>query len=121
MGGWMNRTGAELPVFIAQTGPLNGQRWAIERDMVVGRDETCDSVIADRQVSRFHARISPDELRARRVWLGGQEIVPPLSFPQFRLLQILYEQQGEVVDRQDLITGIWGEDESVGVSEQAFD
>lgn len=187
----MNRTGAELPVFIAQTGPLNGQRWAIEHDMVVGRDETCDIVIADRQVSRFHARVSPDELgvrledlgskngtfhngtrldepvilsdgdvvqvalvqhfvflssdatvpldmdvlplhgltrrrlyldtRARRVWLGGQEIAPPLSFPQFRLLQILYEQQGEVVDRQDLITGIWGEDESVGVSEQAFD
>lgn len=187
----MNRTGAELPVIIAQTGPLNGQRWAVEHDMVIGRDETCEIVIADRQVSRFHARISLGQegiwledlgskngtfrngarlvepvilsdgdlvqvsliqhfvylssdatvpldmdimpiqkgasqrlyldTRARRVWLSGQELTPPLSFPQFRLLQILYEQQGEVVERQDLINSVWGEEEAIGVSEQAFD
>jgi DNA-binding winged helix-turn-helix (wHTH) protein len=61
------------------------------------------------------------DARSRRVWLGDKELVPPLSFPQFRLLQILYEQQGEVVERQDLINYIWGEEESIGVSEQAFD
>ncbi len=187
----MERTGAELPILVGQTGPLNGQRWLIEREITIGRDESCDIIIADRQVSRFHARLAPygqgvrledlgskngtfyngnrledpvilsdgDQVqvslvqhfvflssdatmplefeappekgeargrlyldtRSRRVFLGGKELVPPLSVPQFRLLQILYEQQGKVVERQDLINYIWGEEESVGVSEQAFD
>ncbi len=187
----MERTGAELPVLIAQSGPLNGQRWLIERALVVGRDPTCDIMISDRQVSRYHARFSPSEegvlledlvskngtfcngqrlqdptllsdgdliqvslvqhfvflssdatvpldfdidlekdksqnnlyldVRSRRVWVKNKEVLPPLSVPQFRLLQALYEQQGEVVERQDLINAVWGEEEAIGVSEQAFD
>ena len=57
----MDRAGAELPVLIGQTGPLNGQRWLIERELILGRDASCDIVISDRQVSRFHARISLTE------------------------------------------------------------
>ena len=187
----MERTGAELPVLIGQTGPLNGTRWVIEHDLMVGRDPSCDVVISDRQVSRFHARflfgqdgiiledlgskngtfrngerleepqllmdgdllqvslaqhfvflssdatvplgfdISVEKLegkspllldtRSRRVWVMGKEVLPPLSVPQFRLLQTLFEQKGQVVERQELIHSIWGEDEAVGVSEQAFD
>lgn len=189
----MGRTGAELPVLIAQAGPLNGQRWLIDHDLVVGRDSSCEVSISDRQVSRFHARFSPSEdgvlledlgskngtyvngdrleeprvlfdgdlvqvslvqhfvflssdatmpmdmeapaaerldasggrltldIRSRRVWLNGKEILPPLSVPQFRLLQALYENPGQVVERQDLINYIWGEGEAIGVSEQAFD
>jgi pSer/pThr/pTyr-binding forkhead associated (FHA) protein len=187
----MERAGIELPVLIGQTGPLNGQRWLIERSVVIGRDPSCDIIISDRQVSRYHARFTPGEngvlledlgskngtfcngtrleepllvsdgdyiqvslvqhfvflssdatvpldyevlpekadgkgrltldIRSRRVWLSGNEILPPLSVPQFRLLQILYEQQGEVVERQELINFIWGEEEAIGVSEQAFD
>ena len=45
----------------------------------------------------------------------------PLSGSQFRLIKALYEQQGEVVSRTDLIVAIWGEDEALGVSEQALD
>ena len=52
----MERPGAELPILIAQNGPLNGQRWLLERAMVVGRDPSCDLIINDRQISRFHAR-----------------------------------------------------------------
>jgi DNA-binding winged helix-turn-helix (wHTH) protein len=187
----MERPGTELPVLIGQTGPLNGQRWLIEREVVVGRDPSCDIIISDRQVSRFHARFTPLvegvqledlgskngtfcngnrleepvmimdgdyiqvslvqhfvflssdatvpldyevlptkeaaqgrlslDIRSRRVWVGSEEIDPPLSVPQFRLLQILYEQEGEVVERQELINYVWGEEEAVGVSEQAFD
>ena len=188
----MGRTGAELPVLIAQTGPLNGQRWLIDHELVVGRDPNCEVPISDRQVSRFHARFSlSDEgvlledlgskngtyvngdrieeprilfdgdlvqvslvqhfvflssdatmpmemefggaeksepggrltldIRSRRVLLNGKEILPPLSVPQFRLLQALYENQGQVVERQDLINIVWGEGEAIGVSEQAFD
>ena len=48
-------TGSEPPVLIAQTGPLNGQRWTIEHDLMVGPDAGCEVVIADRQVSQYHA------------------------------------------------------------------
>ena len=188
----MAQTGAELPVLIGQTGPLNGQRWQIDHELLIGRDVSCQVMISDRQVSRFHARLTMSEngvlledlgskngtylngnrveepvilsdgdmiqislvqhfvflssdatvplefemppekaeqrqrlltldLRARRVWVGDEELDPPLSAPQFRLLQLLYEQEGEVVERQDLINRIWGEEEAIGVSEQAFD
>lgn len=61
------------------------------------------------------------DYRSRRVWLGDQEILPPLSVPQFRLLHTLNEQQGKVVSRGDLIAVIWGDEKAVGVSEQALD
>jgi DNA-binding winged helix-turn-helix (wHTH) protein len=187
----MEGQGTELPVLIGQTGPLNGQRWLVERTLVIGRDATCDIIISDRQISRYHARFTPTEegvlledlgskngtfyngallaeptiladgdlvqvslvqhfvflssdatvplgyeslpekrstgkrltldTRSRRVWVGGSEVLPPLSVPQFRLLQALYDQEGKVVERQNLINTIWGEQESFGVSEQAFD
>jgi DNA-binding winged helix-turn-helix (wHTH) protein len=187
----MERAGAEQPVLIGQSGPLNGERWVIDSELILGRDASCDVVINDRQVSRFHARVTQTEggvlledlgskngtfhnnvrleepvvladgdivqvsmaqhfvflssdatvplemdimpekkdihsrlyldTRSRRVWLSGKEIVPPLSLPQFRLLQMLYEQPGEVIERQDLIDYVWDQEEAEGVSEQAFD
>jgi hypothetical protein len=186
----MGRSGAELPVLVAQTGLLNGQRWFIDRHIMIGRDSGCDLIIPDRQVSRYHARISRGEegvlledlgskngtfyngeaisepvlvqdggliqialvqhfvflssdatmpldsdafmgigdcrrllldMRARRVWIGKKEVVPPLSVSQFKLLQVLYEQPGKVVERQGLISGIWGDEGAIGVSEQALD
>lgn len=62
----MDRPGAELPILIAQDGPLNGQRWLLESAMVVGRDPSCDLIINDRQISRFHARF---EATAEGVYL----------------------------------------------------
>ena len=186
----MERDAVEFPVLIGQTGPLNGQRWTINQPLVIGRDMSCDVVIPDRQVSRYHARLTPApdgviledlgskngtycngskiedplvlgdsdmvqvaliqhfvflssdatmpldagdaftservgrlrlESRSRRVWIGQQEVLPPLSVPQFRLLQVLYDQQERVVGRQELINSIWGDQEAVGVSEQALD
>ena len=61
------------------------------------------------------------DFRSRRVWLGDDEILPPLSMPQFKLLHTLNEQQGKVVSRSDLIGIIWGDEKAVGVSEQALD
>jgi DNA-binding response OmpR family regulator len=48
-------------------------------------------------------------------------VLPPLSASQFKLLQLLFEQEGAVVSRDELIAEIWGVDEAVGVSDQAFD
>lgn len=176
----------EFPMLVAQEGPLKGQRWPISRPLVVGRESTCDVVIADRQVSRFHARLTPTsegviledlgskngthhngnavaapvmlqdgdalqisfvqeflfftsdatvplvegsgrpgrlvmEPKSRRVWVNQQQLVPPLSAQQFRLLWLLYQNAGEVISRIDLITTVWGEDQAAGVSEQALD
>ena len=176
----------EFPLLIAQEGPLKGQRWSISRALVLGRDHSCDVVIADRQVSRYHARLTPTaegiiledmgskngthrngevlsgpvvlmdgdaiqvslaqeftfltsdstmplgesagklgrlmmDLRSRRVWVNQQQVLPALSAQQFKLLWILYERQGQVINRADLVSTVWGEDQSVGVSDQALD
>jgi hypothetical protein len=184
------RDAPESPVFIAQSGVLSGQRWSIDRELTIGRDPACALVIPDRQVSRYHARITltPEgilledlgskngtfangsliidpvyltdgdeiqvamvqtfiylssdatmpleaamkptheksrrlriDVRSRRVWVRGTEISPPLSVPQFRVIQILNQNPGEVVSRQDLIREVWGDDVSDGVSDQALD
>ena len=61
------------------------------------------------------------EKRARQVWIGDEEVSPPLSVSQYRLLEILYEHEGRVVPRTEVIARIWGVDNAVEVSEQAFD
>jgi pSer/pThr/pTyr-binding forkhead associated (FHA) protein len=61
------------------------------------------------------------DLRSRRVWVGKDEILPPLSVPQFRMLELLIDQAGKVVSRETVIIQVWGEQESAGVSEQALD
>ena len=48
----------EMPFLVAQSGPLNGQRWALNRSILLGREPDCDIVISDRQVSRHHARLT---------------------------------------------------------------
>lgn len=173
-------------MLVAQEGPLKGQRWPLSRTIVLGRESTCDVVIADRQVSRFHARLTPTaegvmledlgskngthhngnplsapvmlqdgdavqislvqeflfftsdatmpltegmgrpgrlvmEQKSRRVWVNQQQVVPPLSAQQFKLLWLLYESQGQVISRADLVTAVWGEEQAAGVSDQALD
>jgi hypothetical protein len=177
----------EHPLLIAQAGPLEGKRWNIKTQLLLGRGSDCDIIIPDRQVSRHHSRIfssergtmvedlgskngtyvngdllqeavmliDGDELQislsqhfiylssdatmpleglpldmqkrylrvdegARRVWVMDNEIDPPLSAAQFTLLQVLYQQAGEVVSRPEIIESVWS---SVveGVTEQALD
>ena len=37
------------------------------------------------------------------------------------MLHILFEREGQVIDRQKLVVEAWGEEEAVGVSDQALD
>ncbi|MFH1908184.1 MAG: FHA domain-containing protein [Chloroflexota bacterium] len=176
----------EYPLLIGQTGALKGQRWPLDKPLVIGREATCEVVIPDRQVSRFHARLTPTpegviledmgskngtycngnpianpmalkdgdmlqialagqfifitsdatmpltesadrpgrlhlDLRSRRVWVNQQQVEPPLSALQFHVLRVLYERQGQVVDRHGLIAAAWGDDQMIGVSDQALD
>jgi len=58
---------------------------------------------------------------AKRVFVGGQELVPPLSPAQYRLLKVLLDNEGEVVSRDAIVAAVWSEEESYGVTEQAID
>lgn len=208
----MDKYTDESALLVAQTGPLNGQRWPLRKSTLIGRDAGCDIVVPDRQVSRHHARIelTPEGIyledlgskngthhnglqlseatpledgdviqiavaqkfvflasdatvpltggelpeleaeqtgglelvvhseprrlrldkRSRRVLVtptGGDhagqevEVLPPLSVSQFKLLERLYEEDGRVVSRQDLIGTVWGERQAFEISEQALD
>ncbi len=175
----------DFPLLIAEEGPLKGQRWQLDGTIVLGRESTCNVVVNDRQISRFHARLTPTfegvmledlgskngtyhngtpltapvvlqdgdhiavgiaqqfqyltsdatmplldggkpgrlmmDRKSRRVWIRQQELVPSLSAQQFKLLWLLYDRQGQVVSRPDLVTVVWGDDQSSGVSDQALD
>jgi pSer/pThr/pTyr-binding forkhead associated (FHA) protein len=183
----------DFPSLVAQAGPLNGQRWILKDDILVGRDDACHVIIQNRQVSRYHARLVnlpegvqledlgskngthvngqeivepillqdgdviqiafaqqfiylssdstlPLELppgepveniaiprllrldkRARRVWIGNEELLPPLSVSQYQLLEILSDNPGRVVSRSELVQAVWGQEDAVGISEQALD
>jgi pSer/pThr/pTyr-binding forkhead associated (FHA) protein len=62
--------------------------------------------------------LDPDK---RSVTIGGELLTPPLSLAQFRLLEALYEADGAVVERDDIIEVVWPGTEGIGVSEQAID
>lgn len=58
---------------------------------------------------------------SRRLWIGEKELDPPLSAPQFRFLELLYQHAGEVCSREAIIETVWPEAQGAGVSEQAID
>ncbi len=177
---------AEMPMLLVLEGPGAGQRIVIEQQpLIIGREETCDVVIPDRQVSRQHARIRLEadryvledmgskngtfvnghelpgpyplqdgdeiqialccrlayvdaeatvplilerrpqglrlDLESKRVWVGGQELEPPLSLAQYRLLELLHQEPDRVYSRDEVVAAVWPEDEREGISEQAID
>jgi pSer/pThr/pTyr-binding forkhead associated (FHA) protein len=61
------------------------------------------------------------DTEAKRVWVAGQELDPPLSLAQYRLLELLYDGRGRVVGREEVVSAVWAEDDAEGVSEQAID
>jgi len=78
-----------------------------------------DATLPLEDVPQVLGRLRLDKA-ARRVWIGKREVLPPLSVAQFRLLEVLYDRQGEVVPREELIDAIWGA-HAVEVSAQALD
>ncbi len=67
----------------------------------------------------------PGKLRldrdSRRVFIGSREIDPPLSLPQYRLLELLSDVNGGICTRDQVIEAVWPEAIGEGVSEQAID
>jgi len=58
---------------------------------------------------------------SHRVWIRGQELDPPLSLAQYRLLELLCDGAGRVCSRDEIIQVVWPEALEEGVSEQAID
>ncbi|HLA44249.1 MAG TPA: FHA domain-containing protein [Aggregatilineales bacterium] len=58
---------------------------------------------------------------SRRVFVREAEVDPPLSLPQYRLLELLYDGEGRVCTRDEVINAVWPDAVGEGVSEQAID
>ncbi len=169
---------------------LSDQQWTLSKDNVIlGRDDDCEVVLPERQVSRQHARIfreddsfyledlesrngtwvNQEQLKgtrrlydndvisiatvfrlqfvgsgataplpyevpmslttgrikidpqSRRVFVNGYELDPPLSPPQYRLLEMLYLNAGRICTREQVVQNVWPDVIGEGVSEQAID
>ncbi len=71
------------------------------------------------------AEVSPRGLHvdraSRRVFVNGQEVLPPLSPAQYRLLTGLLDADGRVVSREEIVNLVWADEAAEGISEQAID
>jgi DNA-binding winged helix-turn-helix (wHTH) protein len=63
-------------------------------------------------------RLDPE---SRRVFVRGVELSPPLSLPQYRLLELLFVNAGRICTRDHVIETVWPDVMGEGVSEQAID
>ncbi len=61
------------------------------------------------------------EKDSRRTWILNRELNPPLSSLQYDFLVLLNESSGRVLSRGEVINGVWGSDQSAGVTDQALD
>ena len=176
----------DTAVLMGLDGNYEGRRWSLsEAEFVIGRSSECQLVVADRQVSRRHARLRKGELGhlledlgskngthlngilidepkmlkdgdeiqvalavklaylgsdatvqlgqpsgegrlwmdllSHRVFVLGEELDPPLSAAQYKLLELLYRNTNRVVSREEVIAKVWHDTEAEGVSEQAID
>lgn len=71
-------------------------------------------------IPRREGRLVLDEDK-RTVIINGRELDPPLSLAQFRLIEALYNLQGAVCGRDDIVNVVWPGTGGQGVSEQAID
>jgi len=77
-----------------------------------------EDIFPSTSINARSIRLDP---KSRRVWVKGEELNPALSASQFRLLYALSGQQGKVITRNDLISIVWKDDLTDGVSDQALD
>jgi len=97
----MNGNLEQAPLLIAQAGPLKGERWVVNKILTIGREMTCDVVIPDRQVSRFHARLTPaldgiivEDLGSKNgLHRNGTPVVGKIFLQDGDMLQVALAQQ----------------------------
>lgn len=84
----------------------------------VGSEATAPLLIDEMPHTLGRLQINQD---SRRVFINDTEVDPPLSLPQYRLLELLYEGEGAVRTRDEVVESVWPEAVGEGVSEQAID
>ena len=84
----------------------------------VGSESTAPLLVEELPYTLGRLQINHD---SRRVFINGVEVDPPLSLPQYRLLELLYDGAGAVRTRDEVIESVWPEAIGEGVSEQAID
>lgn len=88
----------------------------------VGSDATAPLVAPpENQVVRPVVRGIRIDRESRRVYIAEQEIEPPLSPHQYKLLELLMDANGGLISRQEVIEWVWPGDTAYGVTEQALD
>ena len=75
-------------------------------------------VIPSGAMTGSRMRLDPE---TREVHIKEEALEPPLSLPQYRLLEILFASQGGVCSRNDVVDAVWPDAMGEGVSEQAID
>lgn len=75
-------------------------------------------VIPSGAMTGLRMRLDPE---SREVVIRDETVDPPLSLPQYRLLEILFASQGGVCSRNDVMDAVWPDAMGLGVSEQAID
>jgi DNA-binding winged helix-turn-helix (wHTH) protein len=61
------------------------------------------------------------DIAQRSVMVNDEKLDPPLSLAQFRLLEMLYDADGAVCSRDEIVETVWPGTDGLGVSEQAID
>jgi predicted component of type VI protein secretion system len=88
----------------------------------VGSDATAP--LNARPISQgMHAAVRGIRLdkESRRVFIAEENLDPPLSVQQYRLLELLIDANGSLVSRQQIVESVWEGESAFGVSEQAID
>lgn len=85
--------------------------------LFIGTDATVPLIV---EKERVNGGLELDQDQ-RSVRIRGKELNPPLSLAQFRLLQVLYDADGAVVDRDTIVDVVWPGTDGIGVTEQAID
>jgi hypothetical protein len=88
----------------------------------LGQDATLPLAPGDLEssVGSYFKRVRLEK-DTRRAWVLNCEIDPPISALQFKFLLLLAESGGRVVSRSEIMDGVWGLQESIGVTDQALD
>jgi hypothetical protein len=116
-GTFLNGIAVDSPM-VLQDGDIIQVALAV-KVMFLGSDATIPLSMSEAAQMGL-GRLRMDD-QAHRVWIKDIEIEPPLSLPQFRLLNLLYCNPERVVSRQEVIEYVWSDSEAEGVSEQAID
>lgn len=84
----------------------------------VGSEATVPLTLDDIDEAALGLRL---DRHTRQVLIDGTPLEPQLSLYQYRLLELLYDREGGVCSRDEVVRAVWPEAEEEGISEQAID